>query len=516
MKKMVRRDFLKDIGTIGGGIVLGGAQALRAGKAFSSEVEAPAIRNVLLLVTDQHRADCLGCSGHPIVRTPNIDRLAAGGVRFTSAFSPTPTCTPARACLQTGLRAHRHGLTFNPEYQPRNGGRLDPEPGVRFFSQDLKAAGWNLAHLGKWHIGSERTKASTMGYEAVDFPNYGFPGQLNDGSIHQGYRSYLAKLGVNSFKIDKEVRSSDGLRAFAGIQEGPEEANEASYVAHLAGEAIRRFSRQDRPFLVSCSFWGPHAPFWIPAKYAEMYSGKDIPVWLNFDAPLGDKPAVLARYGEYWKTGEFTSKSLSGLLAWYYGYITLIDAAIGRIVEELRASGRLDETLIILTADHGDSAGAYRMWDKGFGMYDCLVRVPMIVSHPSIRPRIADDPVTLLDIAPTILEVAGIPAPSGLDGRSLLSSPRASGGSRDEDFVVVQGFGHQLPFWQRMVRTRDAKYVFNPTDRDEYYDLRNDPWETRNIVDSVGPGALSEMKGRLRDWIARAGDPIGFWSRPIL
>jgi arylsulfatase A-like enzyme len=247
-----------------------------------------------------------------------------------------------------------------------------------------------------------------------------------------------------------------------------------------------------------------------------MYRGVDIPVWPNFEAPLRDKPAVLARYGDYWKTGEFTTKSLSELLAWYYGYITLIDAAVGRIVEALRETGRLDETMIILTADHGDSAGAYRMWDKGFGMYDCLVRVPMIASHPSIRPRIADDFVTLLDIAPTILDTAGIAAPRGLDGRSLLPRLRGSGTDNGEDFVVVQGFGHQLPFWQRMIRTRTAKYVFNPTDRDEYYDLRNDPWETRNIIDSVDAGALSEMKGRLRDWIARAGDSVGFWSRPIL
>jgi arylsulfatase A-like enzyme len=513
---MQRRNFLKTASLAGGGLVLGAAPSWPAGKVFPSDAGTPAIRNVLLLVTDQHRADCLGCSGNSLLRTPNIDRLAASGVRFVNAFSPTPTCTPARACLQTGLRAHRHGLIFNPEYQPRNGGRLDPEPETRFFSEDLKAAGWNLAHLGKWHIGSERTKASTKGYEAVDFPNYGYPGKLGDGSLHPHYRSYLKSLGVDGFKVGREIRSSDGLRVYAGIQEGPEEANEAAYVAHLAGEAIRRFGRQDRPFLVSCNFWGPHAPFWIPAKYAAMYRGVDIPVWPNFDVPLGDKPAVLARYGEYWRTGEFTAQRLSELLAWYYGYISLIDAAVGRIVETLRETGRLDETLIILTADHGDSAGAYRMWDKGFGLYDGLVRVPMIASHPSIRRGVADELVSLLDIAPTILDAAGIAATRGLDGRSLLPLLRGSGTDNGGDFIIVQGFGHQLPFWQRMIRTRTAKYIFNPTDRDEYYDLRNDPWETRNILDSVGAGALSEMKGRLRDWIDRAGDPVGFWSRPIL
>ena len=425
-----RRSFLKTLGA-------GGLAAALPGPLTGNAGRAPAIRNVLLIVTDQHRVDGLGCYGNPIVRTPNIDRLAANGVRFTNAFTPTPTCTPARACLQTGLRAHRHGLTFNPEYQPRNGGRLDPEPDVRFFSEDLKAAGWNLAHLGKWHIGSERTNASSRGYEAVDFPNYGFPGRLGDGSVHPHYLSYLKSLGVDGFKVAKEIRSSDGLRAFAGVQEGPEEASEAAYIAHMAGEAFRRFGGQDRPFFVSCNFWGPHAPFWIPAKFAEMYRGKDIPVWPNFEAPLGDKPGVIRRYGEYWRTGEFTPKLLSELLAWSYGYITLIDAAVGRIVEALRETGRLDETLIVMTADHGDSAGAYRIWDKGFGMYDCLVGVPMIMSHPSIRPGVSKEFVTLLDVAPTVLSAAGLPVSRGLDGRSLLPLLRGDAGTRSEDLVVV-------------------------------------------------------------------------------
>jgi len=514
---MDRRQFLKSAGAVGGGLVLGGPRSSPGETTRAAAGGLAPIRNVLLLVTDQHRADCLGCCGNCVVRTPNIDRLAAGGVRFTNAFTPTPTCTPARACLQTGLRAHRHGLYFNPEYQPRNGGRLDPEPTVRFFGEDLKAAGWNLSHNGKWHIGSERTKASLRGYEAVDFPLYGFPGQLTEpGTIHPHYRSYLETLGVDGFKVSGEVRSPDGLRVYAGVQEGPEEASEAFYVAHMAGEAIRRFGREDRPFFVSCDFWGPHAPFYIPEKYARMYRGKDIPVWPNFDAPLADKPGVIRRYGEYWKTGWFSPKVLSDLLAWYDGYITLIDAAVGRIVDALRETGRLDETLIVMTADHGDSSGAYRIWDKGFGMYDCLVRVPMIMSHPSIEPRAADDFVSLLDLAPTFLDAARIPVSRSFDGRSLLPLLRGSEAKRGEDFFVVQGFGHQLPFWQRMIRTKTAKYVLNATDRDEYYDLTNDPWETRNIADSVGAAALSEMKGRLRDWIDRSGDPIGFWSRPVL
>jgi arylsulfatase A-like enzyme len=515
---MDRREFLRAAGAVGGAMALGGARSTLsgAGAAGMAMAGVPPIRNVLFLVTDQHRADCLGCYGNGIVRTPNIDRLAATGVRFTNAFSPTPTCAPARACILTGLRAHRHGLYFNPEYQPRNGGRQDPEPSARFFSEDLKEAGWNLAHNGKWHIGTERTKASSRGFEAVDFPLYGFPGELGDGSIHPHYKNYLQSLGVDGFKVAREVRSPDGLRVLAGVQEGPEAASEAGYLEWMTADTIRRFGRQGRPFFVACDFWGPHGPFYLPERYAGMYKGRNIPAWPNFDAPLADKPGVLARYGEYWKTGWFTPKVLSGLLAWYFGYITMIDDAVGRIVEALREAGRLDETLIVMTADHGDSAGAYRFWDKGFGMYDCLTRVPMIASHPSLQSRVEDAFVTLVDLAPTVLDVAGIAAPRSLDGRSLLPLLRGDAGAKRDDFVVVQGFGHQLPYWQRMIRTRTAKYVLNATDHDEYYDLASDPWEMRNIADSVDPSAIKEMRGRLKDWIDRNADPIAFWADPLL
>jgi len=512
---MDRRTILRTAGAATCGLVLDRALPFQGREA--ARASGPTIKNILLLMTDQHRVDSVGCYKADAVKTPHIDGLAAEGIRFTHAFTPTAVCTPARTSLQSGLFAHRHGLIFNPEYYSHCGGLLDPRPQVSFFSQSLKNRGWNLANVGKWHIGSAANRPAARGYEGIDYPGYGFPGQPGDPArTHPDYLSYLRRLGVNGFEVSSEIRSPDKSRVFAGIQEGPEEASEAAYLAAQTIDTIRRFGRDGRPFFIACNFWGPHTPFYIPERYSRMYERDAIEPWPNFDCSLEDKPEVIRRYGKYWKTEWFNRDILADLIARYYGYITLIDDQVGRILEALRDSGEAERTLIVFSADHGDTAGAYHMWDKGFGMYDCITRIPLVISHPALKPAVSDSFVTLLDLAPTFLEIGGCPVPETLDGRSLVPLLRGMEEKPRNDFVITEHFGHQMPFWQRMVRTREAKYIHNPTDRDEFYDLVNDPWETKNIIAAADPKRVAGMKDRLREWIARTDDPLGFWSRQLI
>ncbi|MBN2584381.1 MAG: sulfatase-like hydrolase/transferase [Planctomycetes bacterium] len=468
---------------------------------------AKPIRNVLLLLGDQHRADCLGCYGNPVVQTPHIDRLAATGVRFTNAFTPQAICTPARACIQTGLEARNHGLIFNWEFQKFRGGELNLRPETRVFSQDLCEAGWRCAHLGKWHVG-DVNKPADYGYEGAYHPGYGFPAK------HPDYLDHLKQYGLDGFHFEPQMADAHRMMNH-GPQQGPQEASVPGYLAARTIEKIRAYAGEGRQWFVSCNFWGPHTPYIIPEPHYSMYDGAAIEPWPNFDCSLDDKPWCIRRQGELWGTGWLTRDNLRHLIGKYYGYISLIDAEIGRILQTLQEVGQLDETLIIYTADHGSSVGSYRMWDKGFGMYDCLWRVPLVASHPSIAPRTNDGFVSLLDLAPTFIDLAGRTPRDKLDGCSLVPLLTGRSDAVRDDHLICEGWGHQIPFWQRMVRTRTAKYIYNPTARDEYYDLAADPHETRNLIDDVDRGELKRMRALIRERIVATNDPLLGWSKNL-
>ncbi len=247
-----------------------------------------------------------------------------------------------------------------------------------------------------------------------------------------------------------------------------------------------------------------------------MYKGAPIEPWPHFDCDLSDKPEVIRRYGEYWKTSWFTKENLPTLIARYYGYISLIDESIGRILTALEETGQLDQTLVIYTADHGASVGAYRIWDKGFGMYDCMTRIPMLVSHPSIESHVSEAFVSLIDLAPTFCEIAGRSPEKQLDGHSILPILQGTIRSVRGDHIVSENFGHQMPFSQRMLRTHKAKYIHNPTGMDEYYDLEADPWETRNVIRKVGKKQVKQLQELLLEWMEQTGDPALFWSQTMI
>jgi len=503
---MNRRTFIQTGQLAGAGALMAQSSALA-----QSAARKPEIKNIVMVFVDQQRHDCLGCSGNPVVKTPNIDRLARTGVRFTNAYTPAPVCTPARTSLQTGLLAHKHKLIFNTKNHSPAGGLDDPEPGIQFFGEHLRDSGWQCAHIGKWHIGNEINRPAAHGYDDLPYyPLYGYPRN------HPHYREYLKSQGVDGFNLLRETKDPTGTRPYDGLQEGPQSASIPAYLAQQTTETIRKYADNGKPFFVSCNFWGPHAPYNITRKHYEMYDNADIDVWPNFDCDLSDKPGVITRYGEYWKTGWFTRENLKPLIARYYGYISLIDEEIGRILDTLEETGQLDSTLIVYSADHGSSVGSYRFWDKGFGMYDAITRIPMVASHPSFTPSVSDGFVSLVDLAPTFLDAAGVSPLDRSDGVSLMPVLRGDRPAVRGNYIVTEHHGHQLPFWQRMVRTPTFKYIFNPVDRDEFYDLANDPWETKNVIDSADTEKLAWAKTTLLDWMDETKDPLLFWARPVL
>ena len=512
---MKRREFIKKVDLVGTGALLGGNRVLASEtKGSGRSGKSGELKNILLLFVDQQRQDCIGCYGNSVVQTPNLDRLAENGIRFSNAYTTAPVCSPARTCVQTGLLAHNHKIIFNTgtRVNPnRTGaGAQNPLSGTKFFSHILKDKGLQLAHIGKWHIGTEISKPSAHGYDELPFyPGYGYP------SNHPHYVDYLKKQGVSGFNILQERRDPTGYRVYSSLQEGPQSASIPAYLASQTVDVINRYTQNDAPFYVACNFWGPHAPYRITKKHLEMYRDAKIDPWPNFDCDLSDKPGVITRYGEYWKTEWFTRENLPEMIGEYYGYISLIDEEIGRILKALEDTGELERTLIVYSADHGSAVGSYRYWDKGFGMYDCITRIPMIVSHPSIKPAVSDAFVTLCDLAPTFLEAAGCEVHE-MDGDSLMPIIKGAQTTIRENHIVTEHFGHQQTFWQRMVRTQSTKYIYNPTSRDEFYDLETDPWETRNIINTIDSKTLARHREILMQWMKDTNDPLRRWAEPMI
>jgi arylsulfatase A-like enzyme len=463
--------------------------------------------NILFIQTDQQRRDSLPCYGNAVARTPHIDRLAEEGVVFENAFTPTPICGPARASLLTGLLPVHHGILFNCESGCAAGKDfLAPPVG---FGRRLGEAGYTCRHVGKWHIGTKLTPAE-CGFEGQFYPGYGYPAD------HPHYLQYLQRLGVGGFQLRDPVhgRYPNGQRAFllSAVQEGGVEASVPHYLAEQTIAALQSAAESGRPFFVACNFWGPHAPYILPASYMTMYDPQALPPPADLDDDLADKPALHRDYSRYWGIEQFTWHEWARLHAACYGYISLIDFQVGRILGALDRLGLAERTAVILTSDHGGMVGSHRLADKGPFLYDPVCRVPMIVRLPggAGAGQRCERIVYNMDLMPTFLELAGLRVPEGLDAASLvpLLEGRADG-FPDRPAAFCDYHGHQVPALGRMVRTQRLKYCFNACGRDELYDLQADPLELRNLLDDPARrDDLAALRAALAAELRRRSDPV--------
>lgn len=462
------------------------------------------IPNVVIILTDQLRYDVLGVNGSSICRTPALDRLAHQGMRFTNAYTPCGLCTPARASVLTGRYPHKHGLLTNNDMY--HAVREDLPDGEVGFGSLLRDEGWSCGYVGKWHVGVKRLP-SDFGFVGMDLPGYGHPGAL--------YQEYLEKRALSAPNVVGETIGPPGLSATLS---GPVEATIPYFLTEYSNDLLHQFAerrrRSGQPFLLWCNFWGPHTPYFCVEPYASMYDPQAIPPWPNYHDTLAGKPAIHRRFLE---TGFETSRKgpweqWQPVVAKYWGRVTQIDAQIGRILETLDQLGLADDTVVIFGTDHGDSVGQHGgLFDKGPFMYEEVYHVPLIVRWPGQVASDATDGrfVSLVDLMPTILDLAGVPVPVGVDGHSL--RPLLQGQEPEDwpDYAVAEWHGHRFLYSQRMVRWNHYKYVFNPGDVDELYDLEADPHELHNRIDDP---EMKELKGHLEQELLQhlkdSRDPI--------
>ena len=468
-------------------------------------------RNMLFLMTDQHRLDTLGCYGNPRARTPNLDALASEGTRFDNCFTPTAICTPARASLLTGWAPFRHKLLANYE---RNVGYLEDLADEQFtFAGALAERGYNLGLVGKWH-GGVRRSAADYGFQGPQLPGWHNPVD------HPDYLAYLEERGLPPYAIRDEMRGTapngnPGNLLAARLQQ-PLEATFEHYLTTRTIEMLERFAaehdRDGAPFFLATHFFGPHLPYLLPDAYFDMFAPEQVALPDSVQETFAGKPPVQRNYSDHWAFDTMRPEDSRKLIAVYWGYVALIDEQIGRIRRALDELGLAEDTAVCFTADHGEFTGSHRLHDKGPAMYDDIYRIPGLLKVPGAPAgQVREEFTSLTDFTATILELADLDPSPAVDSRSLLPLARGEDVAwRDE--LVAEYHGHHFPYPQRMLRDARYKLVVNPESWNELYDLRTDPHELHNRYDQPELRPVREdMLRRLYRALRERGDNFHHW-----
>ncbi len=464
--------------------------------------------NILIFMTDQEQANVVD-PDHPCL-TPNADRLAREGIRFRQAYAPTAHCCPSRATFMTGLYPSRHGV-YNNVCNP-TAIHFGLNPGVVTFSELLRQAGYRLIYTGKWHVSSQENPADrgweertiTAGRGCFHHRSIEQWRELAQQPEQQGprRRGQILRPGWGHYQLYDTIPD--------GGPKGYEDLHDYT-VVQSAIQALTELTQQDQPWVLFVGPVGPHDPFTVPERFVRMYDPEQIPLPPSYHDTLEDKPRVYQRMRrQYWD--QLTEEEVRESIAHYWAYCTLEDALLGEVLDALEATGQADHTLVIFLSDHGDYCGAHGLYLKGVPAFreayhiPCIMRWPAGIANPG---RTVDAFITLADFAPTFLELAGVPVPEDLTGRSLTLFLRGETPPDWPDAFYSQFNGVELYYSQRMVVTRDFKYVYNGFDFDELYDLRRDPHELVNLADRAEYQDIKrELVRKMWRFAARENDII--------
>ncbi len=447
--------------------------------------------NILFLMADQYRGDCLGAAGHPAVKTPNLDRIAKEGALFPAAYSSTPTCTPARAGLLTGRSPWNHGMLAY--------GKVAEHYPVE-LPQLLRDAGYYTLGIGKMHWHPQRSL-------------HGFHRTILDESSREqsiDFRSdYRAWFNGEAPADQYDATGLD----WNGYTAKPYVHPERLHPTHWTGETACRFIRGyegDDPFFLKVSFARPHSPYDPPERFWKMYEKADIPKAVV--APWAKRYAKRGSDKVNTWCGDLGPEAVRKARQGYYGNITFIDEEVGRILASLEEQGVLDNTLIFFTADHGDMTGDHNLWRKSYP-YEASARIPMLMRWPASLAKAKGgqtpgQPVELRDVLPTCLDAAGVPVPDGVDGQSMLNLVRGDTASwRPYLDLEHDTCYHTNNAWHALTDGRFKYIYFARTGEEQLFDLRTDPNELDDLALKAKRGKdLSIWRERLVEYLSERGE----------
>ena len=460
--------------------------------------------NILLILTDQHRYDIVGANGSTVCQSPALDALAASGTNFHRAYSVCPLCTPARAAIYTGTLPHRNGITRNIMADDPNPGRIPAS--IPTLAERLREIDYRSYFVGKWHAGAR--PPTEAGFTGMDLRGYG------DVRHSEDYARYLQARGLDQPEITTIGTGWAHQLTLAGTMSGPVEASVPGYLAERALAYLDEASASPEPFFLALNFFGPHAPYLPSEPYASMYDPADIPPWGNFADDFSGKPPVYQRYRDAFIGEGSAPRQWEDCARWaalYFGFASQIDSQIGRVLERLVSLGVADDTAVLFSADHGDLCGAHGgMHDKGAVSSDAIYRVPLMARIPGGAAGASCQlPVSNIDLASTILDLAGCPYGDDIDGHSLMPILRSRDPGARPDYAAAEFFGHHYAYETRLIVHNDHKYVYHPGATDELYDLTADPWELDNLIgDPSQSGVLQACRQRLLDWCKQTDDDL--------
>jgi len=422
--------------------------------------------NVVLIITDDQRADALSCAGHPYLKTPRMDQIAAEGIRFQNAFCTTSLCSPCRATILSGLYAHSHGVANNFTDYPAK---------LASFPRHLQAAGYKTAYMGKWHMGED------------------------DDSKRPGFDHFVTHKGQGKY-FDTEFNFNGNDRRVV-----------PGYYTHVVTQMALEWMKDqpaDQPFSLILGHKAPHS-FYVPEpKYEHVFDRVDI----RYPATafrLGDKPAWFKTrlntwHGIYGPLFDFRKKfpdsspaavkDFAAMTRAYWGTLISVDESVGQIYDHLKSTGQLDNTIFVFTTDNGILNGEHGMVDKRT-MHEPSIRVPLLVRYPGLtpvdQPKVIDEMVLHTDIAPSLLELCAAEPLPNIHGKSWVKLATSGDPSWRKSWFYEYNYEKQFPYTPnvRGVRTDRWKYIHYPpgdgtpdTHMAELYDLESDPEENRNLI----------------------------------
>ncbi len=461
--------------------------------------------NIVLITADGWRGDALGIAGHPDVRTPNIDALALSGAVFRRAYSPTPTCVPARRTIMSGQTAFTHGVIGAADRVPWEFEHTLPG--------ELKAAGYQTHAVGLMHFTPQRAR---LGFDSIvlhEATRRTTPDYVDD------YYDWLRQFT----HVDDRLIGVDSNSWIARPTHLPEWQHPTTWTVT---EAIKFLSRRDPqcPFFLWVSFHRPHAPFDPPEAYFDMYVDQDLR-----PPAIGDwaRPAPQGIPDPNAWRAALPPDEMRRTQAGYYGLLTHIDHQVGRLVQALRSCGLLSDTAIMFTADHGDMLGDHYLLRKSYA-YEGSAHIPWVLRLPNGRQpirRSVDQVVALQDVMPTLLDIAGVPVPETVEGMSVL--PLLEGEPAWREFVHGEHAAcYAAENAMQYLTDGLEKYIwFPPTGEEQLFDLAKDPRECHNLAaEPEHESRVAHWRGKLVALLERRSDPLTAggrlvpqpWDRPIV
>lgn len=445
--------------------------------------------NLVFITSDQQNCNTLGCYRGKNADTPNLDAFAADALTLDGAYVTCPLCVPSRGSMMLGRYPHVSGVMLNDD-----GREIAEHRQIRGLSDVLFDNGYNCAYFGKWHLGHDEQVQHSFyaGWQTF---------------LRESYEDWLVETGRFTFPEPLAMHR----RAYV-----PFALAHDTYVADRSIQFLQEHCGDEQPFALWCAMRAPHDPYVGPMT--DEYRAEDMALPDNCRDSLEQKPhCQKENWSQRYKRqaeGVWSAEDFKSVIARYQGLSRLVDINAGRVLDAIDRLGLRDNTIVVFHSDHGDMMGGHGMLCKGPYMYEETNRVPFIIRYPGHLPqgRRMKGLFSLLDIAPTVLELAGVAHTEPFDGISGAEAMRqAADHNRDAVFAEIFEIIDQRAVIFS-VRTEQWKYNFHCGDMDELYNMRNDPLELNNLAEDPScTEVVAQMQAKLADWLQQTGAED--WSR---